>query len=269
MRRRQLSAEALAVLGSMHIDGKLATIGAGQLARSLYLEVNECLMALGGKWNRQLGGHVFDDDSRDALDQVVLTAGAFSKRKQDFGFFETPAPIAEQLVRAANIGPAHRVLEPSAGRGALLRALAMYIPTRKIELTAVELMPENVRALATAGWAEHVVEADFLLYVERPFDRVIMNPPFARQADVHHVRHAYELLALGGRLVAIMSAGIKFRHNRKTDALRTLIAAHGSIHDLPNDAFRESGTDVRTVLVTLDKPCGCDVHEMRGAECRR
>src|SRR6266542_1644162 len=98
MRRRQLSADALAVLGSMDVEGRLAMISSGQLSRSLYLEVNECLMALGGTWNRKLSGHVFDDDPRDALDQVLLTGGAFSNRKQDFGFFETPPPIADRLV---------------------------------------------------------------------------------------------------------------------------------------------------------------------------
>jgi predicted RNA methylase len=199
---------------------------------------------------------------------VVLTGGAFTHKKQDFGFFETPAPIADRLVRAAAIEASHRVLEPSAGRGALLRALATHIPTRKVELTAVELMPDNVRALVAGGWDENVVEADFLLFVERPFDRIIMNPPFARQADVDHVRHAYELLAFGGRLVSVVAAGIKFRRNQKTDALRALIETNGSIRDLPDGAFHDSGTDVCTVLVTLDKPCGCDVHGERGAECQ-
>jgi cyclopropane fatty-acyl-phospholipid synthase-like methyltransferase len=237
----------------MDVEGNLAKITAGQLSRSLYLEVNECLMALGGRWHRKLSGHVFADDPRDALDQVLLTDGEFSNRKQDFGFFETPPAIAERIVRAAGVQPGHSVLEPSAGRGALLRALAMHIPTRRIDLTVIELMPENCRALIAAGWGEHLIETDFLLYVERPFDRILMNPPFARQADVDHVLHAHKLLAPGGRLVSVMSAGVKFRQNRKTEALRTLIDQHGALEDLPEHAFHDSGTDVRTVLATIDK----------------
>jgi predicted RNA methylase len=253
MRRRQLTSEALAVLGSMDVEGKLAKITSGQLSRSLYLEVNECLMALGGKWNRKLGGHVFEDDPRDVLDQVLLTGGEFSNRKQDFGFFETPPAVAESVVCAAGVRPGHRVLEPSAGRGALLRALAIFTPTKRIALTVIELMPENCRALRASGWGEYLLESDFLLYIDGPFDRILMNPPFARQADVDHVLHAYKLLAPGGRLVSVMSAGVKFRRNRKTDGLRRLIDEHGVLEDLPEHAFHDSGTDWPTVLVTIDK----------------
>ena len=262
MRRRQLTSEAVAVLGSMETEGKLAKITAGQLSRPLYLEVNECLMALGGKWNRKLVGHVFEDDPRDALDQVVLTGGTFTNRKQDFGFFPTPPEVARRVVAAADIRGGDRVLEPSAGRGAIVRGVLDL--DVEVELTIIELMTENCRALAAIDGVEEVIETDFLLYVVRPFDRIVMNPPFARQADVDHVLHAYELLALGGRLVSVMSAGAKFRCNRKTDVLRALIEEHGHIEDLPKHAFHESGTDVHTVLVTLDKPCGCDVHNERG-----
>jgi hypothetical protein len=254
MRTRRPSAEALTVLGSMSVEGNLAKITAGQLSRSLYLEVNECLIALGGKWNRKLGGHVFEDDPRDVLDQVVLTGGTFANRKVDFGFFESPSPVAERLVRVAGIQPGHRVLEPSAGRGALLRALAAQISIRKIDLTIIELEPDNCKALIGAGWEDRLIETDFLLYVGKTFDRVVMNPPFTRQADVDHVMHAYRLLAHGGRLVSVMSAGITYRRNRKTDSLRGLIKQHGAIENLPEHTFRESGTDVCTVIVTLDKP---------------
>lgn len=266
MRRRQISTEAVTVLGSMDVEGRLAKIAAGQLSRSLYLEVNECLMALGGKWHRKLGGHVFDDDPRDALDQVVLTGGAFTNRKQDFGFFPTPNEVIHHLLAAADVRDGHRVLEPSAGHGAIVKGILSL--EFDIDLTIVELMPENCRALAELDGVEEVIETDFLLYVERPFDRIVMNPPFARQADVDHVLHAYELLAHGGRLVSVMSAGITFRRNKRTDALRALIEQRGTFEELPEHAFRESGTDVRTVLVTLDKPCGCDAHDHGGAACR-
>ena len=45
------------------------------------------------------------------------------------------------------------------------------------------------------------------------FDRVVMNPPFCRGRDLDHVRHALRFVAPGGRLVAIMSAGVAFRED--------------------------------------------------------
>lgn len=86
------------------------------------------------------------------------------------------------------------------------------------------------------------------------YDRVVMNSPFANGADVAHVTHAFSFLRPGGRLVAIMSAAVKFRSDRKTKAFRELVEAHGGeIEDLPEGSFRASGTDVRTVLVTIDR----------------
>jgi 16S rRNA G1207 methylase RsmC len=35
-----------------------------------------------------------------------------------------------------------------------------------------------------------------------------MNPPFARQADIHHVNHALKFLKPDGLLVSVMSAGV-------------------------------------------------------------
>lgn len=67
--------------------------------------------------------------------------------------------------------------------------------------------------------------------------------------------HALGFLRPGGRLVSVMSAGVKYRQDAKTRAFRELVEQHsGTIEDLPEDAFRESGTSVRTVVVTMDAP---------------
>ncbi|MBV0881613.1 hypothetical protein KTQ42_20235 [Noviherbaspirillum sp. L7-7A] len=58
-------------------------------------------------------------------------------------------------------------------------------------------------------------------------DRILMNPLFARQADIDHVLHAWSMLKEGGRLVAIMAASVTFRHNAKSVVFRHLITSHG------------------------------------------
>lgn len=246
---KKLSAEALAVLGSMTTTDNLATITAGQLPPRLYKEVNGAIEALGGKWNRKLGGHIFEGDPRDALDQVVLT-GEFSSRRQDFGFFETPGPLAARVVEMARIRPDMMVLEPSCGRGALIKEVFAQQPGTRIH--GVEIQLDNAIRCRLLG--AEVEQADFLQVVAAPCDRVVMNPPFARQADIDHVQHAFEMLRPGGRLVSIMSAGVKFRENQKTVAFRALLEQNdGEIIDLPPGSFAESGTGVNTVIVTLDK----------------
>ena len=64
--------------------------------------------------------------------------------------------------------------------------------------------------------------------------------------------HAAGFLLPGGLLVAVMSAGTAFRDDRATAEFCEMITASGGeITPLPDDAFKVSGTDVRTVLVTL------------------
>jgi len=432
---KTLSPEALAVLGSMETQGHLATITAGQLDRKVYVETNKALEAIGGKWNRAKKAHVFDGDPRDALDQIVLTGG-FCDKKQEFGFFETPKAVVGLLIRRAKLEPGMKVLEPSAGRGAIADEIAGVVGAENVAVC--EMQPELRDALRVKGY--WVLATDFLSLRAMPdqnpvhdgnevekgeetwrpvvgyeefyevsawgrirrlqtrkgykagtfltpspridgymnvvlaangkcksillhqivaqafigpclegmevnhkhpdgdrsrcwasnleyvtsggnnadqrrcrpsryavgesgsltkltvdeavdakvrlglgesfrsiggrlgvtaatiraiaigrtwrdevplFERIIANPPFSRQADVDHVLHAYSLLAPGGRLVSVMSAGVTFRTTAKT---ARLMALKPVIEPLPDGAFKESGTNVRTCIVTLEKP---------------
>ena len=47
-----------------------------------------------------------------------------------------------------------------------------------------------------------------------------MNPPFSNRRDIEHVRHAYELLKPGGRIVAIMGEGSFFGSDKKATEFR-------------------------------------------------
>jgi len=86
------------------------------------------------------------------------------------------------------------------------------------------------------------------------FDRICMNPAFGRQRDIDHVLHAWKFLKIGGRLVSVMSAGVTFRQDRKTLSFREFVSANdGVIEHLPDDSFAESGTKVRTVVVSMRK----------------
>lgn len=58
-----------------------------------------------------------------------------------------------------------------------------------------------------------------------------------------------------GRLVAIMAAGVLFRQTKAFVAFRAMVENNGgTIERLPEGAFKESGTMVNTVIVTMDKP---------------
>lgn len=264
---KKISDVALQVLGRLsfnHVDGNtVATITDGQLDRKLYTEVNKVLEAVGGKWNRKLRGHLFPSDAavEEALDSVLHT-GAIVDTKKLFQFYETPAKLADELVRLADIKAGMRVLEPSAGYGALIRALARLDVSLSVDLYEVDTYKsERLIALRDTLWSTSTVGIRAMTFLDfrscqapppsHRYDRVLMNPPFRNQQDAIHVRHAYNLLKPGGRLVAIMSAAVKFRETAHYAWVR---ANAETIKDNPPDAFKESGTLVRTCIVVMNKP---------------
>jgi predicted RNA methylase len=251
---KQLSAEALDVLGSgLEIMGKQVFI-IRQLDRKLYVEVNEALEALGGEWTRKVKAHVFDESPEDALDQV-LSDGVFHDKKRDLDQFFTPANLAKDIVERADVR-GHDVLEPSAGHGALVAECLRQGARRVVSIEVDPKAHEVLRRMPYESGSHCPYDpCDFLTFSEKErFTRIVMNPPFGRQKDLLHVTHAFGFLKPGGRLVSVMSAGVEFRTDKKTKAFSRLVSDYGSIRKLPPQSFRESGTDVNTVLVTLERP---------------
>ena len=99
-----------------------------------------------------------------------------------------------------------------------------------------------------------MIRGDFLEITTQPFDRIVMNPPFEKLADIDHVLKAYDCLKNGGRLVSIMSPGPFFRSDRKCQAFQAWINDVGAeVTDLEPGTFKASGTGVNAKLVVIDK----------------
>jgi predicted RNA methylase len=223
-----------------------------QLDRAVYARVNKALVAAGGKWNRAAGAHVFAEDPRDVVEAMILT-GEIISVKQAFGYFATTPEVLARLMEHAALESGQTLLEPSAGCGVIARAgLAAGAV-----VDCVEIRHDAAVALHESGLYRSVQCDDFLTMPVQPiYDRVVMNPPFARQADLRHVRQAFDWLKPGGRLVSVMSAGVVQRSNRASLDFQDFVADHGGVfEELPENAFRASGTQVRTVLVSLVRPC--------------
>jgi len=174
----------------------------------------------------------------------------------DLAYFATPAKLARELVERCGVRPGDRCLEPSAGDGAIVGELVKATGRAALVCT-VEV--HHGRAVA-CGEAHNVngVVADFLAWTSQErFDRIVMNPPFSLPghdlADVDHVMHAASMLAPGGRLVAVMGAAFTFRASAKAFEFRDWLNAWGAtVVPLPDGSFKESGTGVRAVVVTVD-----------------
>lgn len=236
--------------------GSYSLLLPGQLDRKLYDRTMKVIDAAGGKWNRSAKVHIFPRDPREVLGLAVENGQIVNQAKALNQFF-TPPDLATYVVRACSIiGAKERVLEPSAGEGALAEAvrnaMAMYGGSGTVE--CVEIDERLVEVLRRKGFP--TTHSDFLSLDPAPdYDAVVMNPPFAVSQDIAHIRHAYQFLRPGGRLAAIAGAGVEFRQDKDYKAFRAwLKRLKGHVEPLPEGSFREAGTDVRTVLVTVRKP---------------
>ena len=254
-RTKAIDPDVMEVLQNAQIEGNTLRL-VGQLDRKLYLKTNDALEALGGKWDRKLKAHVFAGDPREAIG-VAIEGGTYASAKdaeKEAGFFPTSEALARQLVGHVKIARGARVLEPSAGKGALADAVLAVQPD--VDLHMCELLEENRWALVRKGYPKSRICTDFIEYEpDAPFDVIIMNPPFAKAMDIVHVTRAYGMLAEGGTLAAIMSPGFQYRQDKKAKAFRDLLESiHAAVIENPDKSFHEAGTDVRTVTVIMKRP---------------
>jgi phospholipid N-methyltransferase len=263
----QITSQALAVLSGCTVEqfgpASLVRINEGTLDRKLYVEVNKVLEDIGGKWSRKDKAHLFPTNqgqTTERLDGVILSGEIAPLSKN--GFFPTPRVLAATMAVDLRLANGQRILEPSAGSGSLVDAVLAKLDTPRIDTTirVLELNVELAQKLADKYHDQPTVfvnPTDFLAWSldgsEYAYDRIIMNPPFENRADAKHVLHAWSLLKDGGRMVAIMGAGVKFRREQEYQSVRALIEDHGTMEDLPEGSFKESGTMVNTVIVVMDK----------------
>lgn len=232
------------------------------LDRGVYAKVKKVIEAAGGKWNRGAAAHIFTGGAAEAIEPILMTGSII--RPQDMGQFDSPPAVVAKVIEMANIREGDFTLEPSAGVGMLARAAH----DKGAIVRCVEIDEGRVRLLRSLGYPTR--HADFLSLdlkmtvktstVPLRFDRIVMNPPFAKQADIDHVLHAAEFLKPGGRLVSVMSAGFTFRQDRKASGFRmfldtvTFNGRVGAVMEyLPDGAFKIAGTSVKTVVIAFDK----------------
>lgn len=201
------------------------------------------------------GGDYIEVGEEDPYEQAErLEAQRRQTVSSEGGFFETPFPLAVLMTRVSGVRPGDRMLEPSAGRGNLMR----FLPDG-VEVTAVEQRTDNADELARRFPKARLERGDFLAKQLGRFDVVAMNPPFERKngvgaQDVAHVLRAYEALDDGGRLVAIMGEGPFFRDTQQERDFRQWLDGVGAtVIQLPENAFKNSGTGVRTRMIVVDK----------------
>jgi hypothetical protein len=161
-------------------------------------------------------------------------------------FFPTPKTLIDRMLEIANVRSSHRVLDCSAGAGDICLAV------RELGVLMVDCFEINadlVQALTLLGFPP--LARDFLFATPRPiYDRVVMNPPFSVDAYIDHVRAAYQWLAPGGELIAVLPNGYRGSRTSKRREFGEWLEELGAIeYPNPADTFTKS-----------DRSCGVSTH---------
>lgn len=117
------------------------------------------------------------------------------------GQYMTPDWVADAILDRyfGDLDTADRVIEPSCGRGAFLKAIPDYVPAVGVEIDSA------LAAVAVRNSGRRVIVGDFAA-ADLPFQptAVIGNPPFKLSTVERFLHRAWELLPEDGRVGFIL-----------------------------------------------------------------
>lgn len=239
------------ILKHCTLEGDVMKLPAVQFNKKSYAEAKKWIEEAGGSWQGgKVQGFVFPFNPQRVFS--ILHEGKRCNLQQEFQFFETPDAIADWLVmNAGGITSGATVLEPSAGRGAIVRAILRTCPDAVVD--CYELMPENRQFLSSLERV-NLRGHDFIKEAEGTWSYIFANPPFSGNQDIDHVMHMYNHLAPGGVLAAIMSPHWKIASEKKCESFRQfLLSIDAKVLDINPGEFKSSGTSIATTAVFIKK----------------
>lgn len=238
------------ILQQCNVEGNVVKLPNVQLERNEYLEVKKSLELIGGKWKGgKVAGFVFQTDPSDLLSQIAN--GDKRNLKKEFQFFATPDELADELVYFADLKQHDTILEPSAGQGAIIKAINKICD---VVPDCFELMEINVAVLNKSELRFNLIGDDFLNHNGKAYSKIIANPPFTKNQDIDHLKEMFECLARGGRLVCITSSSWVNGSQKKQIAFREwLDEVKAEIVDIEKGTFKQSGTMVGGKIVIINK----------------
>ncbi len=200
-------------------------------------------------------------------------------------FYPTPPALAEKMLEGLDMNFVSTVLEPSAGKGDLVTAIArknqLSYRNREIDVDCCEIDPYLRQILqynfsyekkqeigAAQGYHTreydlidhtklHVVHDDFLTYSSmKHYDLILMNPPF--QDGAKHLLKALHMQRDGGLVICLLNA--ETLRNPYTDMRQDLVrmlqelnAEITFVDDAFRDAERSASVDAAIVRVHIQE----------------
>lgn len=176
-----------------------------------------------------------------------------NKSSEGSDYFATPEPLGFKMVEWADIQIGEKVLEPSAGHGAIAR----FFPD-STNRHGIEPSSELVSRLALNATDITIHQQKFEDYnVMNKFNAVVMNPPFgtAGKTAMDHLIKGLAHLRNGGRLVALIPEGssMQKRFDKWYESPEAAAYHLRAEVKLPSSTFGRAGTNVSTRVLVIDK----------------
>lgn len=164
------------------------------------------------------------------------------EQKGDINF--TPKELVNILIDYADIQEGEKILEPSAGIG----NIADELKKKSNNIDVLEYMYNYNELLKMKGF--NVVGNDFMNYNRKNYyDKVVMNPPFSKEQE--HIKHAYECLKDGGKIIAITSPHWTFASDKKSAEFREWL--DNMTYDIYESDIKFEFTNVAYKILVIDK----------------
>jgi hypothetical protein len=243
-------------------SGHWAKLNCGQLAPDDYKLVNDTLQRIGGKWKGSRKAHHFAFDPAGVI-QAVAESGLMPE-KNPLAFFPTPRSLLKNILswdtvqgylRFIEANPDLRILEPSAGTGAIVNALLEDFPGLRGRIDCVEPDPIKCHLLRQLN-AGQVFNSYFENWEpDARYHAVLMNPPFStpeeQDAYITHIRKAASLLAdvPSKLLVAIAPSNCLSRDSARHREFRNFAGSCLEVEVLEPGVFKDSGTNIETAIL--------------------
>ncbi len=179
-------------------------------------------------------------------------------QREGFDYYATPEPIGLKMVEFADVQIGERILEPSAGHGAIAR----WFP-EGANRTVIEPSSSLASRAGLSSPGAKVINSRFEdHHITNKYDGIVMNPPFGSGGKdaMEHLQKAVAHLRNGGRVVAILPRGgmadKRLEQFRDDPANKNIYSAMEI--DLPPVMFERAGTKVATRILVLERHASPD-----------
>ena len=259
-----ISADVLMVLRKAEIreNGNLL-LSNEVLDRKLYTKTDAILKNIGYKWSKKMGLHIQENEEAFEKLSEAIDSGSYFDTRKELQFFPTPEKIVDNMLRMVeNKLKGAVALEPSFGTGNILHKLIELKPKKVIgiEIDRSMFLKTSLEAKGSNSEAKEssldLRNEDFLdTKIMEEVDVIVANPPFSKLRSAKHFIKMYEMLKFGGELVCILPTSDLVSDNSSSRRTLQAIIRSNTAEEvyLPEGEFKESGTNIPTVLIHLKK----------------